>query len=49
MRKQLIDALWGGVPVKILVAGSKLYTSCPRCKRLVRLNKPILGDLHVCK
>lgn len=26
----------------------KLYTRCPKCNTIVRVNKPLIGDLHVC-
>lgn len=28
--------------------GNSLYDVCPRCAKLVRLNKPLLGGIHVC-
>ena len=33
---------------ELVVIGKKLYGRCPRCAQIVRLNKPIIGDLHVC-
>ena len=30
------------------IAGSKIYSICATCKGLVRVNKFILGDLHIC-
>lgn len=32
----------------MIVTGGKIYEWCAQCGRLVRLNKPILGSLHVC-
>ena len=32
----------------LIIAGNKLYAICPMCQALVRVNKPILGDLHFC-
>jgi hypothetical protein len=32
----------------LIVAGGKLYAQCPDCGKLVRVNKPILGSLHIC-
>lgn len=32
----------------ILRIGSKAYIVCPICKKLVRLNKPIIGSLYLC-
>ncbi len=28
--------------------GNHLYARCAQCGRIVRLNKPLLGSLHVC-
>lgn len=28
--------------------GRRLYSVCPKCRSLVRLNKPLFGSLHVC-
>jgi hypothetical protein len=28
--------------------GDKLYSKCPECKQIVRVDKPIFGDLHIC-
>lgn len=33
---------------ELIIVGSKIYASCPYCKTLVRLNKPIFGSLHLC-
>ena len=32
----------------MIVTGGKIYETCGRCGKLVRLNKPIFGSLHVC-
>lgn len=29
-------------------SGGRIYGICPRCKKVVRLDKPVLGDLHLC-
>lgn len=34
---------------QVLVVGKRLYAKCDECNSLVRLNKPILGCLHICK
>lgn len=33
---------------QIYVIGRKVYAKCPDCGGFVRLNKPIIGDLHFC-
>lgn len=38
-------ALTNGEPVTI---GSKVYALCMNCKRIIRVNKPITGDIHIC-
>ena len=32
----------------IMIVGNKLYAVCPRCGKLVQLNKLIVGSMHVC-
>lgn len=32
----------------MIVTNGKIYDYCSDCGRLVRLNKPILGSLHIC-
>lgn len=32
----------------MIIAGSHLYENCADCGKLVRVNKPIFGSLHVC-
>lgn len=36
-------------PDEILKIGRKIYGWCDGCDSLVRLNKPIFGDMHSCK
>lgn len=33
---------------KVVEIWGKVYALCDECGRLVRVNKPILGSLHVC-
>lgn len=33
---------------EIIVIDNKLYGICNKCNRLVRINKPIIGSLHLC-
>lgn len=33
---------------KVIVAGGKIYAVCSMCGRLIRINKPIFGSLHIC-
>lgn len=35
-------------PGKIKVINGKLYTICAECGSIVRVDKPILGSLHLC-
>lgn len=35
-------------PGEVLRVGSKLYVLCSACRCLVRLNKPLIGDWHIC-
>jgi len=38
-----------GVPRdKIMIVGNKVYAVCPRCGKLVQLNKLIVGSMHAC-
>lgn len=37
------------LPRGTFVVGNGLYARCRVCGKIVRLNKPILGDLHVCE
>ncbi len=32
----------------MITAGNGIYETCSYCGRLVRLNKPMLGSLHLC-
>jgi len=34
--------------LKCFVVGNKIYTVCADCGKLVQVNKPIFGSLHVC-
>lgn len=34
---------------KVIKIGNKIYARCHSCGQVVRLNKPIIGSLHVCK
>ena len=34
--------------MKPFIVGNQLLAVCDYCDKLVRLNKPILGDLHFC-
>ena len=36
-------------PGEIVLSGGKLYGLCPKCGKLVRINKPLLGSLHLCE
>ena len=34
---------------EIIKVGNKLFGRCARCKKIVRINKPLIGDLHICE
>jgi hypothetical protein len=36
------------LPPGAFIVGSKIYCRCEECGSLVRINKPIFGDLHLC-
>lgn len=36
------------LPPGVFVVGNQLYTQCGACGKVIRLNKPILGSLHIC-
>lgn len=31
-----------------LTIGSKIYITCTKCDKFIRINKPIFGSLHIC-
>jgi hypothetical protein len=35
-------------PGRLVAVGGKLYARCARCGNLIRVDKPILGSLHIC-
>lgn len=41
-----IDRLMAGERVEL---GAAVYRVCGRCRRVVRLNKPVVGGLHFCE
>ena len=30
------------------VVGGKWYSECPACEKTIRVDKPLIGSLHVC-
>jgi len=32
----------------MIVIDNKIYAQCEDCRKLVRLNKPLFGSMHVC-
>ena len=32
----------------MIITNGKIYALCGKCGSLVRLNKPLLGSLHIC-
>jgi len=35
-------------PGEVFIVGEKLFCVCGDCLRVVRVNKPVVGDLHLC-
>jgi hypothetical protein len=33
---------------EVVAVGTKLYAMCRECRSVVRINKPIIGDIHIC-
>lgn len=33
---------------KMIIAGNKIYGTCPVCYKFIQINKPVVGSLHVC-
>jgi hypothetical protein len=31
-----------------IVLGNKIYQVCSDCRQVVRINKPLLGSMHIC-
>ncbi len=38
----------GKLPEGCFVVGSGIYAICEVCRKIVRLNKPIIGSMHIC-
>ena len=36
-------------PGEILVTNGKIYERCKRCREIVRMNKWLIGSLHLCE
>jgi hypothetical protein len=32
----------------MIIAGNKIYETCDNCGKLVQINKPFFGGLHLC-
>lgn len=32
----------------LIIAGNKIYSVCPYCKKFIRINKPFVGSIHLC-
>ena len=42
------NTLYSIKPGQVVKIGKALYSRCAECDSLVRVNKPILGSLHLC-
>jgi len=31
-----------------VLVGHRVLAKCPACDKIIRVNKPIIGDLHLC-
>lgn len=38
----------GKLPTDLFIVGHKLYGTCAVCNSIVRIDKPIIGGLHLC-
>jgi hypothetical protein len=36
-------------PGRLYEIGGKVFSVCAKCKQIVRMDKPILGSLHICE
>ena len=36
------------IPGKPFLVGKKLMVQCSNCLKIIRIDKPIIGSLHVC-
>lgn len=36
------------VPGEVASIGNKIYAKCAKCMKLIRLNKPFIGSMHLC-
>ena len=48
IKKMLSEKSISKPPSSVFTAGSGVYTFCGQCGKLVKMNKWILGSLHVC-
>ena len=48
MKKELPDDVVSRLPNGMFRFGNKLYAQCKECGSVVRINKPIIGSLHLC-
>ena len=39
---------WEHIKKNVIIVGGKIYARCSACGKIVRINKPIIGDIHVC-
>lgn len=33
---------------ELMIVGNGIYAICPKCHHMVRVNKPLLGSVHIC-
>ena len=46
--EDIIDPETNKLRTGLIIIGNRLYLRCPSCYKMVRINKPFLGDFHLC-
>ena len=47
--QRFVNGIHCGGGAVFTVIGSKVYATCDACNKLIRINKPFFGSLHLCK
>jgi hypothetical protein len=48
MNKKTLEDKYVSSEAGFIIAGNRIYKICPACRKLVQVNKFLLGDLHIC-